>query len=1187
MDASVLKPVEIFYSYAHEDEKYRDELENHLKILLRKGIIAGWKDREISAGREWDQQIDERLNRASVILLLVSSDFLASDYCNDVEVKRALARHDAKEARVIPIILRACDWENTEFARLQVVPKDGLPVSKWPDKDSAFLSVEQEILKVVKEVNQTVIECYANFIKRWGVYEGIGQPLSDEAIRRRQSTRRFYRRSGLIEKVQVINGHGHLAGGIDLRHRTDLARQGAAAALAECQWEFVRGPDLTLSYEWARDQANRPVYGLHYPPSADLQSVKGHYIDESGFALALTDTGAATVKYTRSSDGFDKEVCYFDSGGKPVAGDQGSYGESREFDQRGLTARVTNLGFDGQPAWRNDGYAKFAFEYDAGGNCTRSECLDLEGKPTPHSDRYSAFTSTFDSWGNLTVQEYLDEAGAPILTKDGFAKWTADYDEWGNQTKVRVFDAAGKPTRLAEGFFEYSAQFDDFGKLTEAVYKDESGNLVCTREGYARWTAAYDQWGNQEKLCYFDDQNNRVRICDGFAEVQYIFDNNGRATKTIYFDEAGNRTRNRDGVSAIDAQYDDYGHEVHEAYLDELDHPVRHKEGYASWTERYVEGRAVEWECFDEAGAPVKNSDGYTTRTRRHNEQGKIVEEFYFDESVPAAGEPSTVVAAPAQNFKVAYFSLERKRALHRGGYTGWTARYNERGNQIEVTYLGKDGQPALLSDGFAAWTAQYDERGRQKENTYLDAAGKPATIKAGYVRWQAQYDKFGNRVRQTFLDEAGRPVRKSDGVITIVSEYDCRGNETAISYADETGSPMRHKDGFLKCIRAYDPWGRIVVRIFEGFDPARGFTQVEEKYDDRGNILERCYFDDQHRPARGEDSVFQWTATYDTCGRRVTQIFLDENGQSARNRHGYTRFEAKYEDGKPAERIYRGYDPSGGFIERSVLFEPDKNASTERRFGADGRTVSTITTISDDRGNHLVIKYDDTGKIVEAACFAENDQRALHEDGWSRMLVAYGPGNSQPSVTYFGKDDEPIVPPAATHIDAPAPVNGAAQAVAGSVAAAPIAASKPALQFSVMCLNVPDDNAPPTLQYLFYELPFPELPARMPAFYVINCWVGAQGHFRQSVKIYGPNETRLLVDTGEQTVALSDSAVPFMVVNRLTETTFSEPGCYWIHNYLDGELVLRYPLLVRKAETRVRIPLPAEARPALTPLIS
>src|SRR6202045_1561130 len=119
--AGTSPPVEVFYSYAHEDEALRAELEKHLSLLRRQGVISGWHDRHIAPGADWAQAIDEHLESAVVILLLVSADFLASDYCYGIEMKRALQRHQTNEAAVIPILLRAVDWNRAPFASLQTL----------------------------------------------------------------------------------------------------------------------------------------------------------------------------------------------------------------------------------------------------------------------------------------------------------------------------------------------------------------------------------------------------------------------------------------------------------------------------------------------------------------------------------------------------------------------------------------------------------------------------------------------------------------------------------------------------------------------------------------------------------------------------------------------------------------------------------------------------------------------------------------------------------------------------------------------------------------------------------------------------------------------------------------------------------------------------------------------------------
>jgi TIR domain len=135
----------LFFSYSHRDEALRDQLETHLAMLKRQGFIETWHDRRITAGEELDRAISVNLQGADLVLLLVSPDFLASDYCYEEEMARALARHGAGECTVIPVILRPCDWHGAPFGELLAAPKDGKPVTQWPDIDAAFLDITHAI----------------------------------------------------------------------------------------------------------------------------------------------------------------------------------------------------------------------------------------------------------------------------------------------------------------------------------------------------------------------------------------------------------------------------------------------------------------------------------------------------------------------------------------------------------------------------------------------------------------------------------------------------------------------------------------------------------------------------------------------------------------------------------------------------------------------------------------------------------------------------------------------------------------------------------------------------------------------------------------------------------------------------------------------------------------------------------
>jgi TIR domain len=144
----------VFISYSHKDEHYREELEKHLVMLRRNGLVQTWTDRKILPGQEWSKEINTELEASNIILLLISSDFLASDYCFDIEVKQAMKQHEKGTSIVVPIILRPCDWHDAPFGILQGLPKDAKPIKEYPDIDSAFLEVVKGLKKILTEKPQ-------------------------------------------------------------------------------------------------------------------------------------------------------------------------------------------------------------------------------------------------------------------------------------------------------------------------------------------------------------------------------------------------------------------------------------------------------------------------------------------------------------------------------------------------------------------------------------------------------------------------------------------------------------------------------------------------------------------------------------------------------------------------------------------------------------------------------------------------------------------------------------------------------------------------------------------------------------------------------------------------------------------------------------------------------------------------
>ena len=144
----------IFISYAHEDEGLKKELDKYLKVLKRSSKIQSWNDNELIAGQEWDQEIMSALNKANIILLLISIDFNSSDFIWDKELASAMKRHEEGTARVVPIILRKCDWSKMPYAKLQALPRNATPVTGYADRDEAFTEIAEGIESLVDYINK-------------------------------------------------------------------------------------------------------------------------------------------------------------------------------------------------------------------------------------------------------------------------------------------------------------------------------------------------------------------------------------------------------------------------------------------------------------------------------------------------------------------------------------------------------------------------------------------------------------------------------------------------------------------------------------------------------------------------------------------------------------------------------------------------------------------------------------------------------------------------------------------------------------------------------------------------------------------------------------------------------------------------------------------------------------------------
>lgn len=261
-----------FISYSHRDSEALERLHVHLAGLRRDNLIFEWYDREILAGDVLDDQISQELEQADLFLLLVSPDFIASDYCVDKELGRALERHEAGTARVIPIIVEPCDWASmSSLHRLKALPHDAKPLSEWANANTAYLNVVQEIRRVCEEARpkerqaeQPVTKEDTSNTSRYRIqrdFDDIDRSeFRDAAF---EVTKDYFERA--ISEINTIDGlKGRLVDSSPVsfgctivnRHQTQgtahitVHRGGAGAMMGDIFWSFEENSSPSSANGW-------------------------------------------------------------------------------------------------------------------------------------------------------------------------------------------------------------------------------------------------------------------------------------------------------------------------------------------------------------------------------------------------------------------------------------------------------------------------------------------------------------------------------------------------------------------------------------------------------------------------------------------------------------------------------------------------------------------------------------------------------------------------------------------------------------------------------------------------------------------------------------------------------------------------------------------------------------------------
>jgi hypothetical protein len=703
------------------------------------------------------------------------------------------------------------------------------------------------------------VEHYANYVKRWGAPEGIG-PVAQDQLARRGLTYRLYRRGGHVEKMEIVNGHGHLTtlhdvpvliGDLPAGDDRDTQQR------HECRFEYKRNSKGEVTEEVGSDQHGNVIWTFHY-----TTPTTGHFTDARGFPSPRAGSGAAYVEVEYSTDGFEKEIHYLDRNGKPRPNRYGYYGERREFDPRGLPERVVYLDAPGQSGAYEAGSLVSTATYDGQGNRLELAYFDPSGTPILVADGYARVTHSYDGYGNWTERAYFDRDGRPVLSNERVARIVLRHDDHGNAIEVRHFGADGELTLNQDHVAACTARYDGRGRLTGGAWFGVDGKPTLHRGGFASVEMVIDERGNPTDVSLFGVDGKPATNRQGYARLTKKYDARGNVTEAVLFGVDGRPTLDKQGYCRKVLVYDDQGRLREVSFFGTDGKPALFLQSYARIRYEHDErGHVREIVFFGLDGEPAVHRDGYSRWTARYDEIGDRTE--------------------------VAYFGLNGKPALYKDGYARRVGRYGRGGKEIEVRYYGLDDRPTLSIDGTAGYTASYDQRGNPIEEAHFGADGKPALFRGQFATLALKHDERNNRIQEAYFGPDGKPILVN-GFCSATMKYDQRGNKVEERYFGPDGKPTSHAEGYARITWTYDSRNNIAEQVFfdargKPFLVADGFARVTYVWDARGNLTEEACHGIDGKPASNKQGYARRTAKFSPNDAQIDAAYFDVDGKPLR----------------------------------------------------------------------------------------------------------------------------------------------------------------------------------------------------------------------------------------------------------------------------------------------------------------
>jgi hypothetical protein len=544
---------------------------------------------------------------------------------------------------------------------------------------------------------------YKDYVKVWGVPEGIGK-LSAAEVRHRSRSYKITTEGvfGPVLSIEAVNAEGQPANGIE---KGSIAPVELATAVSRSKYVYDHA---VLLFESFLNRRHQVVGGVFYSPSATedpRRSRMAYFFGKNNALGSQTGSCAVRLQYDYSEIGHETLLHYFDREGNPTPGKDNALMKKHEFDNLGHITSEISLDKDGLPINDQSGNAEMRIRYDRRtGDVIAEESLDLAGKPLDFGDldgKWQKLTREYDQWGNLREEVYWHEDGAPAEI-NGCHSIRLSYNDRGNFVRGLCLQSDGKPSE--SDFAAWTVNYDEDDNAVEYTLFDLEDRPL------SRVRKAYDEEGNLTRIAYFDGTDKPITNAGYHQEV--IEYKNGHPVRTEHLGTDLKRVAGNGGLWAIkESSFDVCGREIGVQLSDAEGHRrAVIKKAYDENNHVADETCQAEGSSCSEYAYDSLSYDGYARITRKFDRNGNVTKEDYFDtENHPAKKMP---------------------------GYTEITHRFDDHNNLIEDAYFDRSmevnaeqGEPVEVSDTdskrqCAKFVYHYDVDGQQTGSDCFDARG-------------------------------------------------------------------------------------------------------------------------------------------------------------------------------------------------------------------------------------------------------------------------------------------------------------------------------------------------------------------------------------------------------------------------------------------------------------------------------